>query len=71
MKKDPVLKTFGLRVKLLLERKNISQAELARMTRLTPAAVSMILNCEREPQLSTAYKIAQALNVKLSYLVDP
>jgi len=47
----------------------ITQAELARRSHLTPSAISQIENGSRFPTLPTLYKIADALNVSLDYLI--
>lgn len=41
----------------------MTQAEFSKRTRLTPAAVSQILNGDREPSLSSILKIMRVLPV--------
>ncbi|MBA1447059.1 MAG: helix-turn-helix transcriptional regulator, partial [Gammaproteobacteria bacterium] len=54
---------------LLRKQAGLSQSELARMAEVTPSAICMIEAGDREPKLSTALAIADALHVSIYALV--
>ncbi len=62
--------SFGERLKEEMDRQHLSQADVCKGTGLKSGHVSPYLNGKpnRDPQLSTAAKIAQFLNVSLDYL---
>lgn len=62
-------KLFGERLKAILEALDMSQTDLANRSGLTQAAISQILNGEREPTLGTICKILNAIPVKFERLV--
>ena len=51
---------------LILEMKGFTQYWLSRKTGLTATAISLIVNGKREPKISTAQKIADALKVPIN-----
>lgn len=57
----------GQRVAYLLRERGMSQAELARATGKTPAAISNIVAGRNDPALSTLQLIIDALGVDDSY----
>lgn len=57
MKAENFSKNLAINLKWL----QMSQAELADKTRLTPAAVSQIVNGERVPSLETVIKILKVV----------
>lgn len=60
---------FGTQVKKAMEERGMKPAELCKSSGLPSAYISQYLNKpDRDPQLSTAVKIAKALNVSLEYL---
>ena len=60
---------FGQRVNDILLKKNMSPADLSRMLGWNTGALSQYMNNpDRSPKLSTAVKIADALDVSLDYL---
>lgn len=62
---------FGQRLLDILDEKNMTRAELCRLTGLKSSnLVSYIKDPNRSPKLSTAVKIADALGVSLDYLSD-
>lgn len=61
--------TFGKNLKDIINNLGISQADLSRMCDITPAAISQILNNEREPSLKTICKILEVIPVKFERLV--
>lgn len=48
--------------------KNLKQKELARITGLSTAAISLFENNKSTPSMNSAYKIAKALDVSLENL---
>jgi transcriptional regulator with XRE-family HTH domain len=65
-----ITERFGKQVKKLREAKKMSQLALAQKASLDLTTVNEIENGNREPMLKTIWKIATALNVKLSQLFD-
>jgi HTH-type transcriptional regulator, competence development regulator len=62
--------TFGKNLKKIRESLGLTAAELARMSDLTPAAISQIENGERDPSLSTILKILKVIPVKFEKLIE-
>lgn len=62
-------KAFAKNLKQVLDSLDMSQIEFARRTGLTAAAISQIVNGEREPSLSTIIKILEVLPIKFERLV--
>lgn len=61
--------SFGNRLSSILEERSMTRADLCRLTGLTSGHLTpYIKNPNRSPQLSTACKIALALDVSLDYL---
>ena len=60
---------FGERVKLQLEKNNMSQRELAEKTGITEATISRYVSSERVPKATEIVKIANALNCSCDYLL--
>lgn len=61
---------FALRLGVQLRRNNMSQGELARRIRISPAAVSQFLAGTRRPDLTTAINMCQVFNCTLRELID-
>ena len=61
---------IGERIKQAREVLAISQAELARKTKLTPAAISQFESGEREPSYESLKRLASSLDVSMDYLAD-
>lgn len=59
---------FGANLKSIRELLGMTQAELARRTGLTPAAVSQIESNERDPAFKTIVKILDVIPVKFEKL---
>jgi transcriptional regulator with XRE-family HTH domain len=57
------------RMKELRVRRGLNQAALARISNITPAAISQIESGERNPSLEIAQRIVRALNVSIDYFV--
>jgi transcriptional regulator with XRE-family HTH domain len=60
---------FGANLKQLLDELDLSQSEFARRAGLSQAAVSQILNNEREPSLQTICKILTVIPTTFERLV--
>ncbi len=69
MRQDSLL-LFGLRVRELRSEKGISQEELAALTDLDRTYISGIERGKRNLSLKNILKIASALNVTVSQLLD-
>lgn len=65
-----MLENFAANVKRLLEDRNMSRQELAKKSEVSYAHINMILKGDRNPTLYTAIKIAHALGVTLSELLE-
>ncbi len=63
------MKEFKGRVKELMERDNISQKELARLSGISEASVSRYLSGDLRPRMDILTNIAKVFNVSTSYLV--
>ena len=61
--------TFAERVRHALEVREMSQADLARLTGMSQAVISQIVNGKtKDPHFSRVVAIAKALDVSLNYL---
>lgn len=63
------MNNFGIRLKKILEQKNITQKELAEMAETTGATISRYISENRTPNAELITKIAAALNVTTDYLL--
>lgn len=70
MKKEQLQKIIGNRIKMLRESKGISQQVLAAMCNFEKGNLSRIEAGRTNPTLMTLYKISQALEIKVTDLVD-
>ncbi len=50
-------------------RQSITQAQLAKEAKVTPAAISQIESGKRTPNVPVLYRIAGVLNVSMDYLI--
>jgi transcriptional regulator with XRE-family HTH domain len=62
-------KVFGKNLKKILCKLDMKQAELAERSKLTPAAISQIINGSRDPSLSTICSILNVIPIKFELLV--
>ena len=61
--------TLAERIQHLMIERDISQADLARMTGITTSNIAYIVNGKtQDPRLGSVLAIAKALNVSLDYL---
>jgi transcriptional regulator with XRE-family HTH domain len=58
------VKAFGVRLAVILEKKKITQVELAGRTGLSESYISMLCRGIREPTLTTQNLLAMGLRVK-------
>lgn len=65
-----VKQIFATALRVFREQRGLSQAELARSSNLSPAAISLPEKGDREPSLSTALAISDALNMSVYALVN-
>lgn len=70
MKKEQLQKIIGNRIKMLRESKGISQQVLAAMCNFEKGNLSRIEAGRTNPTLMTLYKISQALEIKVTDLID-
>jgi len=68
--KDRILREFGNRVKKLREAKGWSQEKLAKKAGLHRTYIGSIERSERNVSLINLEKIAKALNIKITELID-
>jgi transcriptional regulator with XRE-family HTH domain len=61
---------FGLKLKLERMKQNLSQEELAALAEMNTASISLIETAKQNIKLSSIKSIADALNLKMSDLVD-
>lgn len=61
---------FGAKVRKLREDRKMSQLGLAQKARLDITTVNEIENGNRDPMLRTIWKIANALDVRMTQLFD-
>ncbi len=61
---------FGAKVRKLREQGKMSQLELAQKAKLDITTINEIENGNRDPMLRTIWKIANALDVRMTQLFD-
>lgn len=59
-----------LRLKELRENRNLTQAELAKLLKVSPSAIGMYEQGRRDPDSSTLKKLSVLFNVTVDYLLD-
>lgn len=63
------LATLAERITYAMDKRGMTQADLARATGMSTSKISYICNgSTKDPQFTTVLKIAAALNVSLNYL---
>lgn len=70
MKKEELQINIGIRIKLLRESKGVSQQVLAAMCNFEKGNMSRLEAGRTNPTITTLYKISQALDVKITDLLD-
>lgn len=61
---------FGKQVKLIRKKRNLSLQQLSELSKVSISMLSQIERGEKNPTISVAYQIAEALNTTLSALLD-
>ena len=61
--------SFGKNMRTIMSTLGMDQTELAKMTGLTQAAVSQLLNGVRDPSIHTLVKIMKVIPVKFENLI--
>lgn len=70
MKKEELQIIIGSKIKLMRESKGVSQQDLAAMCNFEKGNMSRLEAGRTNPTITTLYKISQALDVKITDLVD-
>ena len=70
MNSENILERFGRNVQRIRKERNISQEKLAELAGLHRTYIGMIERAEKNITLCNIEKVAKALNVKISELVD-
>ena len=70
MKKEVVLIRIGMKIKEIREEKNISQQDLAAICNFEKSNMSRIEAGRTNLTIGTLLKISEALNVKLTEIID-
>ena len=65
-----ITQRFGNRMKEIRKKKDMSQQDLAEKSKLDLTTISELESGNREPMLKTIWKIANALDVKVSQMFD-
>jgi transcriptional regulator with XRE-family HTH domain len=69
MKEKDLPKAFGLALKNLRSQVGISQDALAKDCKLDRTFISLLERGERQPTITTIYKVAEALEVTVHQLI--
>lgn len=64
-----MMSEFTIRVKELMERSQLSQKDLARLSGISESSISRYLSGSKEPRMDILTNIAKALNTSTSYLL--
>ena len=70
MNESELLKSLGIRIRILREERKISQQNLAAMCNFEKSNMARIESGRTNPTFLTLCKISSALNVSMSLLVD-
>lgn len=62
--------TFGEKLYEILENKELSQKEFAKMMNVSPSTLNCYIKDKRQPDIETLKIIASKLNVSLDFLLD-
>ena len=69
MEKELDYVALGLRIRKTRKEKNITQEELGEICELSTAHIGHIERGTRTPSIDTVFRISQALNVSMDYLI--
>ena len=64
-KERSILSKFSSRMKCIMDRNEITQRKLSKMTGISQGQISKYINCSQMPSLSNAVLIANALSFDL------
>lgn len=70
MEKNENLKKLALELKILRAKKNVTQEELAKLSGVSHCAITFIENCKTTARPQTLIKLAKALEVDESELLN-
>lgn len=70
MEKEPILLRFGKNVQEIRRSRQLSQEKLAELAGVHRTYIGMVERAEKNITLCNIEKIARALNVKISQLLD-
>ena len=62
--------TFGDKLRILIEDKDMTQKELAALLNIAPSTVSSYVQNTREPDFATLKMLAEYFDVSVDYLLD-
>jgi len=65
-----IIEVFGKVLRELREKNNISQEKLAEYCELDRTYISLLERGQRQPTITTIFKLAKALNVSPSALIE-
>jgi len=65
-----LLKRFAANVRRIREARGLSQTELATMATISRPRLNQLEQAKQDPRVSTVLKIARALNVPISTLLE-
>lgn len=65
-----VIEVFGIVLRELREKNNFSQEKLAEYCNLHTTYISLLERGHRQPTITTIFKLAKALNIKPSTLIE-
>lgn len=60
---------LAIRLRNILEEKNMTQYELSKKSTVTEATISNFINCKQLPKLEVVSKISDVLGVSVDYLL--
>ena len=64
------MSTFAITLKKLLQKKNMKQNELARLTKINKSSISEYLSGNYQPKYKNILKIAEVLNVSPNIFLE-
>ena len=68
-KEELAQEVFGRNLGLIMQQLGMSQSNLADKSNLTPAAISQIINGQREPSLGSIVKILKVIPISFERLI--
>jgi transcriptional regulator with XRE-family HTH domain len=65
-----VLRRLAMKLKALRERRGLTQADLAKLAKVSPGYLARLETLRHDPKLSTLVKLARALGVPVGELLE-